>query len=243
VRQAFNYAANTEAIVREVTKIGRTAGDILPPGMLGHDPDLQGYPYHPAQAKRFLAEAGYPDGAGFPVVQLWSVHQAASTKAELAAYQRYLADLGVSVEIHFARDWPTYKAMLERGELPMFRLIRYATIPDTDYFLFPMLHSTSPTNYTFYRNTQVDARIEQARQEMVEGRRIALYREVARMVLDDAPWINQHHSVLEYLYQPYVQGMEDSVLGHQLLPMKKVWFKKDPAEGLMRTATEGQPSR
>jgi len=106
-----------------------------------------------------------------------------------------------------------------------------------------MLHSTSPTNYTFYRNAQVDERLEQARQEMVEGRRIALYREVARMVLDDAPWINQYHSVLEYLYQPYVQGMEDSVLGHRLLPMKKVWFKKDPAEGLMRAATESQPRR
>jgi oligopeptide transport system substrate-binding protein len=243
VRQAFNYAVNTEAIVREITKRGKTAGDILPPGTPGHDPDLQGYPYQPAQAKRLLAEAGYPDGTGFPVVQLWSVHQATSTKAELAAYQRYLADLGVKVEIHFAPDWPTYKAMLERGELPMFRLVRYADIPDPDNFLFPMLHSTSLTNYTFYRNPRVDERLEQARQEIVEGRRTALYRELGRMVLDDAPWISQHYSVLEYLYQPYVQETDDSVLGHRLIPMKKVWFKKGPAEDLMRATTEVQPTR
>ncbi len=55
--------------------------------MPGYDPDLQGYYYNPDKAKRLLAEAGYPDGAGFPVVQLWSIHQAETTKAELAAYQ------------------------------------------------------------------------------------------------------------------------------------------------------------
>ena len=130
VRQAFNYAVNKEAIVREITKMGSLpATGVLPPGMPGYDPELQGYAYDPAKAKRLLAEAGYPDGAGFPVVQLWSVHQAESTKAELAAYQRYLADLGVKVDIHFAPDWPTYKAMLEQGKLPMFRLVWYCGYP------------------------------------------------------------------------------------------------------------------
>ena len=41
----------------------------LPPGMPGYDPDLQGYYYYPVKAKRLLAEAGYPDGAGFPEVR------------------------------------------------------------------------------------------------------------------------------------------------------------------------------
>jgi hypothetical protein len=34
-----------------------------------------------------LAEAGYPDGTGFPVVQLWSADKAESSKAELTAYR------------------------------------------------------------------------------------------------------------------------------------------------------------
>ena len=95
VRQAFNYAVDKEAIVREITRRGSlTATGALPPGMPGHDPDLQGYAYHPEQAKRLLTEAGYPNGAGFPVVQLWSVDKTDSTRAELAAYQRYLASWG-----------------------------------------------------------------------------------------------------------------------------------------------------
>jgi oligopeptide transport system substrate-binding protein len=234
VRQAFNYAVDTEAIVREITKKGSLAATgVLPPGMLGYDPERQGYAYAPATAKRLLAEAGYPEGAGFPVVPLWSVSQAESAKAELAAYRRYLAEVGVTVDIHFAPDWPTYRAMLEQGQLPLFRLVWAADIPDPDNMLSPLLHSTSPTNRTFYRNPHVDQLLEQARKEVDEAQRIALYREVERLVMDDAPWMTQHHSVLYYLYQPYVQGVEFSLLGDRIIPMKKIWFKKSLAAGAM----------
>jgi oligopeptide transport system substrate-binding protein len=244
VRQAFNYAVNKEAIVREITKRGAlTAIGALPPGMPGYDPDLQGYYYHPEKAKRLLAEAGYADGAGFPVVQLWSNHQAETTKAELAAYQKYLAELGVQVDIHYAPDWPVFKAMLQQGKLPMFRLLRSADIADPDNFLAPMLHSASPTNYTSYRNPLVDRLLEQARGEVDDAQRLSLYREVEHLVMDDAPWIGQNYHVFEYLYQPYVQGVEVSLLGNRAIPLKKVWFKKGLAEGAMRATPDVQSSR
>ena len=181
VRQAFNYAVDTEVIVREITRMGGLpATGALPPGMLGYDPDPfslppheKRYSYDPAKAKRLLAEAGYPDGIGFPMVQLWSASKADSTKAELVAYQRYLAELRVQVEIHFAPDWPTYKKMLVQGQLPMFRLAWHADFPDPDNALFPLLHSASPTNHTFYRNPVVDQLLEQARKAFDEAQRIA----------------------------------------------------------------------
>jgi oligopeptide transport system substrate-binding protein len=251
VRQAFNYAVDTQVIVREITRMGALpATGALPPGMLGYDPDLltlppheKRYPYDPAKAKRLLAEAGYPDGIGFPVVQLWSVHQAETTKAELAAYQKYLAELGVQVEIHYAPDWPVYKAMLQQGQLPMFLLAWHADIPDPDNMLSPLLHSASPTNHTFYRNPVVDQLLEQARKEVDEAQRITLYHEVERLVMDDAPWMPQHHSVVHYLYQPYVQGVEVSFLGHRAIPLKKIWFKKRLAEGSTGGTIHVRPSQ
>lgn len=244
VRQAFNYAVNKEAIVQEITKMGAlTATGTLPPGMPGYDPDLRGYSYHPEKAKQLLAEAGYPDGAGFPVVPLWSVHQAETTKAELAAYQKYLAELGVQVDIHYAPDWPTYKAMLQQGKLPMFRLAWYADIPDPDNMLSPLLHSNGSINHTRYRNPLVDQLLEQARKKLFYAQRLALYREVERIVQDDAPWIAQHYSVFEYLYQPYVQGVEVSFLGNRAIPLKKIWFKKGPTEGATRATTDGQSNQ
>ena len=109
--------------------------------------------------------------------------------------------------------------------------------------LSPLLHSTSPTNRTFYRNPVVDQLLEQARKELDEAQRIALYREVERLVMDDAPWITQHYSVLHYLYQPYVQGVEVNLLGRRTIPLKKIWFKKSLTEGSMRATTDVQPSR
>jgi peptide/nickel transport system substrate-binding protein/oligopeptide transport system substrate-binding protein len=242
VRQAFNYAVDKEAIVREISKKGSlTATGALPPGMPGYDPALQGYPYDPAKARHLLADAGYPDGAGFPVVQLWSVHQAESTKVELAAYQRYLAEVGVQVDIRYAPDWPTYRAMLEQGQLPMFRLVWYADLPDPDNMLSPLLHSTSSTNRTFYRNPRVDQLLEQARKKLSYAQRIALYRAVERLVMDDAPWITQHYYASEYLYQPYVRGVEVGLLGYQTLPLKKIWLKRSLAEGATEATTDGQP--
>jgi oligopeptide transport system substrate-binding protein len=230
VRQAFNYAVNREAIVQTITRMSSViATGALPPGMAGHDPDVAGYPYDPAKAKRLLAEAGYPDGSGFPTVQLWSVSKAESTKAELAAYQRYLSDLGLKVEVHFAPDWPVYRDMLERGALPMFRLAWYADIPDPHNFLWPVLHSRSPTNRTFYRNPKVDQLLNDGSKESDEAQRVMLYREVERIVLEDAPWIAQHYHVLERIYQPHVRGVEVSLLGDRAIPMKNIWLMKSHA--------------
>jgi ABC-type transport system substrate-binding protein len=123
----------------------------------------------------------------------------------------------------------------------MFRLLWIADLPDPDNVLFPLLHSASSTNRTFYRNPRVDQLLEQARKEPDEAQRIALYREVERIVLHDAPWITQHYSVLEYLYQPYVQGVEFSWLGNREIPLHKIWLKQSPATSAVGANTNGEP--
>jgi peptide/nickel transport system substrate-binding protein len=244
VRRAFKYAVNKERIVREITKMGSIPADsVLPPGMPGHDPDLKRYYYDPEKARQLLAEAGYPNGAGFPVVRIWTVSKADSTRAELAAYQEYLAKIGVKVEIHYETDWPTYVRMLEQGKLPMFRYSWSATIPDPDDFLSRQLHSAGPNNFSFYHNPRVDQLLEQARKEFDYRRRIALYRDVERLVMDDAPWIVQHYHVFERLYQPYVNGVQISFLGDWAVPMKKIWIQKSQSAGPGGAASGVQPGR
>jgi oligopeptide transport system substrate-binding protein len=190
-----------------------------------------------------LADAGYPNGAGFPVVQLWTVSRAESTKTELAAYQRYLAELGVKVDIHFATEWTRYTEMLRRGELPMFRYAWYADLPDPDNILFPLLHSSSLINYGAYGNSRVDELLEQARKQLDYAHRIALYREVERIVMGDAPWITQHNHVFEYLYQPYVQGVELNLLGDRWIPMKQIWLKNNRVESSTDAIRRAQTRR
>lgn len=244
VRRAFNYAVNREKIVREITRMGALPADgALPPGMPGYNPDLKRYYYDPDKARQLMAEAGYPNGAGFPVVKLWASSKAASTKAELAAYQEYLGKIGVKVEVLSETDWPSYVKLLDQGKLPMFRVSWTATLPDPDDYLSRQLHSGGPNNWSFYKNPAVDQLLEQARQEFDYTRRIALYRDVQRIVMDDAPWIAQHNHVFERLYQPYVNGVQVSYLGDWAIPMKKIWLKKGLPEGSGGASPGGQPTR
>ena len=66
VRQALILALDRQAIVDEVF-FGRytLAQGILPPGTLGFNPHLKGYPYDPQKARQLLIQAGYPGGRGF----------------------------------------------------------------------------------------------------------------------------------------------------------------------------------
>ena len=125
----------------------------------------------------------------------------------------------------------------------MFRLSWSSRIPDPDDSLWPLFHSKNHmvTNHMFYRNPRVDALLEQARQALDYAQRIALYREVEHIVMDDAPWILQHSHVFQHLYQPYVKGVEVSLLGDWAVPMKKIWFTKNLAEGATKATQDAQP--
>ena len=228
VRQAFNYAINRKAIVQEIRKGVESipAQGILPPGMPGYDPDLVGYYYNLRRAKQLLAEAGYPGGKGIPVLELWFSSKEDTARKELEAYQEDLAELGITVEIHQAADWPTLQTILEERKPAMFRLAWYSDIPDPDNFFYPLLFSQSKLNCTFYRNPQVDQLLEEARHSTNYQQRMWIYREIEQLVLDDAPWISQHHKKFEYLYQPYVQGIKANALGAHYISMKKLWLER-----------------
>ena len=80
----------------------------------------------------------------------------------------------------------------------MFRLSWSSRIPDSDDALWHLLHSSSQkvSNFMFYSNPRVDALLAQARKELDFTQRIALYRQVEHIVMDDAPWIPQHYHVV-----------------------------------------------
>jgi oligopeptide transport system substrate-binding protein len=229
VRQACAHAIDRHALVREVTyKRGQHAKGIFPPGMPGYDARASGPAYDPQKARALLAEAGYPHGEGLPVIALWSSNTSGTNQAELAAYQRDLGHVGVRVEIHFADDWPAYKAMLRKGTAPMFALAWYADLPDPDNMLAPLFQSDGPSNYTGYHNPRVDQALDAARHILDERQRLATYREIEQRILADAPIIPLYHHVHWYLYQPDVRGIQTNLLGQRYMPMRHIWFVGGP---------------
>ena len=74
VRQAFAHSVDRVALMDSALRdVGVAAYSMLPPGFPGADPEAfrETLAYNPERARQLLAEAGYPDGQGFPQVDIW----------------------------------------------------------------------------------------------------------------------------------------------------------------------------
>jgi oligopeptide transport system substrate-binding protein len=227
VRQALLYAIDREGIVSEVW-LGRhaLARGILPPGTLGYNPKLRGYPYDPARARELLAQAGHPGGRGLPPIVIWSSARSEEILREHDRIRKDLEAVGLAVEFQYNPDWPSFARQMAEGKLPIFLRAWFADVPDPENFLVKLFHSASPRNYMGYGNPAVDALLDRARTDSDMARRVELYRRAEEMVLEDAPVIPMWHHTYERLFQPYVKGVEVSGLGDAYIPFRKVWLER-----------------
>jgi peptide/nickel transport system substrate-binding protein/oligopeptide transport system substrate-binding protein len=233
VRQAINYAINREAISSGIRQNRHVqAHGILPLGMPGSNPDLAGYTYDPARAQQLLAEAGYSEGKDLPPLELWTGVTNAVVLLENETIKRDLERVGIRVELMTA-DWKQYKTeILGKRSGAIYRTAWFADFPDPDNFLFTLFYSKSPNNYANYSNPAVDHLLEQARSEGDYLKRMQLYRQAEVLIMADAPAVNLVYYTLEYLFQPYVQGVELNALGERYIPMEKIWLDATPRVSL-----------
>ena len=106
VRRAFYHAVDREELTSTVLKdIAIPAGSILPPGYPGYNPDVVAQAvFDPEKAKEYMAEAGFPDGQGFPDIEIWIRDEGGYNGAIVPAMAQYLQAefkevLGVNMSI------------------------------------------------------------------------------------------------------------------------------------------------
>ena len=228
VRQALVHAVDRTWIARQIYGDRYLPGvGVLPPGTYGYDPSLPGQEYDPEKARALLARAGFPNGKGIPPLELWSAAGVTFEEfvAEEQAVAKFLGVIGVQVEIKRDTNWPTYKASVYDGRLPMWRYSWYADTPDPYSFLHLLFHSKGPHNTTKYRNPDVDALLDRAEKEPDYFARVRLYQQAERIIVRDAPAIVLGYYTFEHIFQPYVRGIQVSALGERYIPMRHIWLE------------------
>jgi ABC-type transport system substrate-binding protein len=209
VRQALNYALDKRHTARLLNGTTIPSHGILPPSMLGYDPDLAPYPHDAAKARALLAEAGYPHGLD---VEYVTTHDEETEKVA-GSLQSDLAEAGVRVHIT-VMSLATYQTEVSQRTGPALSFTSWtADYPDPTNFFDPRFHSRSikpagSTNDSFYANPELDALLDAARAEQHPARRDAMYRRAERILYDDAPWIWDYHRLITEVTQPYVRGYE-----------------------------------
>ncbi|HND50551.1 MAG TPA: hypothetical protein PLL95_18420, partial [Anaerolineales bacterium] len=81
-----------------------------------------------------------------------------------------------------------------------------ADYPDPENFADVLFHTGVPQNQGGYSNPELDTLLEAARIEPDVTKRIAMYQEAERIIVNDAPVIFTTHSLSYQLVQSYVKG-------------------------------------
>ena len=205
VRQALNHAIDVHTILDKLLGgRGRLAAGVVPPTLDGADTARAPYAYDPAEAKRLLAAAGYPNGFD---IELWLPQDA--TFARVAeSIQSYLAAVGVRAKI-VQRESAAAREASRNGKTDMFVKDWYADYPDAENFLYPLLHGANRGvggNVSFYENPAFDRIVSQARTEQNSVKRDAMYRQADSLSFADAPMIYLFFYNELYAVQPWVKG-------------------------------------
>jgi ABC-type oligopeptide transport system substrate-binding subunit len=214
VRRAFVLATDRETLADVVLRgyAAPALGGFIPPGMPGHSAGI-GLPYDPGQARQLLAEAGYPDGDGFPIVE------ALTPYGELVFQSEYLQAQwreNLGVEITWKKvDWARFHDRMS-GETPHLWLMGWsADYPDPDNFL-----RTSPIQrHTGWQNAAYDRLVEEAKKVADQRERMKLYQQADRILVEEAPIIPLLHKCFHLLVKPWVRKFLTSAI--------KYWFWKD----------------
>ena len=189
VRQAMSMAIDRQDICDKVFEGTREpATGIVPPGIVGHHPDAFPYAKFDVEAaKAKLAEAGYPDGEGFPKITI-EFNSGSGHEDILLLVQENLKAIGIEGEM-VGSEWAQYLDKLGAGDYSIGRLGWIADYPVMDNFLYPLFKTGSGDNYSFYANAEVDALMDEARGTADGDERVALFREAEEIIGEDSPVI------------------------------------------------------
>ena len=209
VRRAFSFAINRDVLVNRFLGGQYTpARGILPPGMPGYNANLTGEIFDPAQAKKELAQAGYPNGQGFPAVTLSYSTGDAGQSALAPVLQRFWKEyLGVNVALN-GMEAGAYNNLLTARNYQLAFINWGEDYPDPQDFLSLQLQTGAGNNNGSYSDPTFDQLTRRA--DVLVGnndRRFQLYQEAEKRALAAAAWIVLYHGKSATIINPRVHGV------------------------------------
>jgi ABC-type oligopeptide transport system substrate-binding subunit len=200
VRRAFTLAIDKETLADVIRKgcVFPATGGFVPPGMPGHSAGI-GLPYDPERARQLLAEAGYPGGRGFPVVD--ALMPQLPVTPETGEYMRMQWRENLGIEILWRAAEVAVFLDRARKEPPHVLLnAEEADFPDPDTFLsVDFLWEVSG-----WRNEAYEGLVEQARRAIDQEERMKLYGQADRILVEEASLMPLVYWRSHLLVKPWV---------------------------------------
>ncbi len=224
VRRALAMSIDRESIVKNVTKGGQIpAYTLTPPDTLGYTARAA-IPYDIEQARQLLAEAGYPDGRGFPVLQLLYNTLETHQKIAVAIQQMWKQALNIDITLQ-NQEW---KVFLDNERIMNFQITRASWIGDyidPNTFL-DMFLTDGGNNKSGWSNPHYDELIATAANTPDQQQRYELFQQAEEILMNEVPIIPVYTYSRVYLQSPEVKGWHSNIMDYH--PYKYVYLEPTP---------------
>ena len=222
VRLALNLAIDRSAIVENITQGGQLpAYHFTPPNTAGYTARAR-LSEDDELARKLLAEAGYPNGEGFPALPLlYNTSEAHRPIAE-AIQDMWKRNLNIEVTLE-NQEWKVYLQSRRNGDFAIARAGWIGDYNDPNTFL-DLLTSTSGINDSGWSHPDYDSLIARAGRTLDPAERYELFQQAESILIDQLPIIPIYFSVRTYLKQPSVRSWHPNILDQH--PYKFVYLEE-----------------
>lgn len=224
VRKALAMALDRELLVDTVLEgIFEPAYAIVPPGTLGYQPPGL-FSYDPEQARQLLAEAGFPNGEGFPSFNILYNTQEQHQKIAVSVQQMWQQNLGISVGL-MNQEWQVYLDSQENLNYDVSRRGWIGDYVDPNSFL-DMFITDGGNNKTGFSDARYDQiMLHDAPAKLDRDERYALYHEAETILIDAMPIIPIYTYQSKHLMSPCIKGMPENIM--DFIRWKAVYLECD----------------
>lgn len=229
VRKALSMAIDREALVKNVIKGDKTpAYAFVPPGLedpvTGKDFREEGgkyVEYNPEKAKQLLAEAGYPDGNGFPqVTLLYNTNEMHKAVAE-AIQAMWKQNLNIDIQLVNQET----KVYFDTRNSSDFMICKANWIGDyLDPLTFVDVY-TDPNNESKYKNQELNNLVRTAQNTDNQQVRMDALHKAEKIFMNDAVIIPIYYVTQPYVAKPYVKNYTWGLLGD--VDFKEAYIQHD----------------
>lgn len=203
VRMAFNLAVDREALIKYTLKGENDPAEhgLVPKFGKYDNSNVPGFVFNPDEAKKLMAEAGYPNGKGFPELKLY-INEGGSINTIVAtALQNQLKEnIGVDIIIEPLQ----FDVLIERfakGETDFTRTAWIADFPDASNFLWIFYGKNVPDdpnarsipNFSRYKNPVFDELLEKGMATIDPEEQMKYYNMCDSILVEDAAFLPLYH--------------------------------------------------
>lgn len=221
LRAALNWAIDRRELVDHVALGEQEPATAMVPPMLSNWERVDYVGFDPERARQLLAEAGYPEGRGLPVIELLYNTSEGHKKIAEAVAAMWERHLGIRVRL-LNKEWKVYLDDQSALNYDISRSGWIADYPDPITFL-DMWTTENGNNNTGWGNPQFDALIQRAFTSETEEEHLEILVEAEERLMTELPIVPIYWYTRLYLMDPRVKNWQPKALDNR--PWKAVYLE------------------